>query len=385
VPRQAFGTGHAREALDIKRNGVALTSEVRVVPAPRMKTLAAALFSVGCAIVATACSSSDTSPSSATSPASTAAPTDPGSLEGNAADDGAVACDACFPVESLSEDLRAKAETTLLAALDGEALYTLLSEMKPMSSGFSGLTFSASKDSVPELDALRSILQAFQCTSRLTGDVQVFAQAHDGEKSADALLFHRPRFAATIEKYPNPFASLQIVSSMAPLDAVDRLDRDPTTKRFRAYGYLFGYPEHAVDFFVSAEETETTTGKFVERDFVHIPTFAKPTGAFTYAVPKGQALTPEDVALREKAAPVLAAYRKARTEHIKGGKGAARLLRTVFDDGSGRCKPENAEAYVAKHGAGAKPEPVPVCAEAGEQCAKNTDCCSADCHGDHCH
>jgi len=300
-------------------------------------------------------------------------------------EDDAVACEACFPVESLTEEARAKAEAVLLAALDGEALYTLLSDMKPMSSGFSGLTFPSSSRTVPELDTLRSILKVFACTPRLSGDVQVFAQASEGERSADALLFHRPRFAATIEQHPSPFAALQITSTMDPLAAVELLDRDQTSKRFRAYGYLFGYPKHAVEFFVSAEESESATGKFVEREFVHIPTFAKPTGAFTYAVPKGHALTSEDLALRAKAAPVLAAYKKARAEHIEGGQGAAGLLRAVFDDGAGRCKPENAEAYVAKHGAGAKPAPVPACAEAGEQCSTGPDCCSGDCHGDHCH
>jgi hypothetical protein len=41
--------------------------------------------------------------------------------------------------------------------------------------------------------------------------------------------------------------------------------------RWRGYGYLFGFPLYAVDFFVNAGESEKQTGKFVERDFLSIP------------------------------------------------------------------------------------------------------------------
>ena len=55
--------------------------------------------------------------------------------------------------------------------------------------------------------------------------------------------------------------------------------------RYRAYGYLFGYPEHAVDFFVEASITEEETGEFVKRNFFTIPVEAGNSGDFTYAVP----------------------------------------------------------------------------------------------------
>lgn len=343
-----------------------------------MKILATGLLSLGWGLVVAACASTET-----TAPATT--PIQSESPAAEDIDDGAVACDACFPLEALPDETRAKAETILLEALDTEALYTLLSDLKPMSSGFASLAFPASEVTVPELETLRAILQTFHCTPRLTGDVQVFATAFEGEKSAEALLFHRPRFAATIEKYANPFEALQIDASMEPIEAVNLVDRDPTSKRFRAYGYFFGYPKHAVDFFVSADESESSTGQFVERDFVHIPTFAKATGAFTYAVPKGHELNAADRTLREKAAPVLAAYKQARAEHIAKGKGVALLLRAVFDDGNGRCKPENAAAFVEAHGAVAEPKPEPTCADPGDHCSSDADCCSGDCHGDHCH
>ncbi|MBX3226966.1 MAG: hypothetical protein KIT84_40960 [Labilithrix sp.] len=345
-----------------------------------MKALAAGLLTLGCGVAVVACAAPEEASTSLTAMDSTRAPVPEGEL---VAEDDTVACDACFPIESLPEATRRTADALLLRALDTEALYTLLSDIKPMSSGFAGLRFPAAETTVPALETLRAITQTFQCTPRLSGATQVFAATFDGMKSAEALLFHGPRFAATVTEHTSPFEALGIGASMQPIDAVDIVDRDPTTKRFQAYGHLFGYPQHAVDFFVAAAEGEDATGQFVERDFVHVPTFAKPTGAFTYAVPKGHQPIAADLALREKAAPVLNAYKHARAEHVQGSSGAARLLRALFDDGTGRCKPENAARFVQDHGTA--PPPAPVCAGPGGHCSADADCCSGDCHGDHCH
>jgi len=121
------------------------------------------------------------------------------------------------------------------------------------------------------------------------------------------------------------------------------VDKDPTTRRFRAYGHLFGFPEHAIDFFVQAAEDEEKTGKFVERDFFQIPTFDRLTGGYVYAVPKGYKPAAVDLDLRAKAADILASYQKRRGQFIgKGKAGPAALLRSWFDDGTGKCSPDSA-------------------------------------------
>lgn len=277
--------------------------------------------------------------------------------------------------------MQAQAEDLLLEALDGEGLYTILGELKPMSSGFAAAEFPDGEMGSPDVDRLRTILGAFHCTDQLTGALQVFAQPFDGMRQAEALVFHRPLFASTIAQYADPFAALGIDPEMDPLAAVDVVDADPTTKRFRAYGHLFGYPKHAVDFFVAAEESEAMTGVFVERDFVHIPTYSSPTNRFTYAVPKGHVKNGDDIALAERAAPVLAAYKYAGREFVGSGKpGALALVRTVMGDGAGRCSPENAAAYVEAH-----KDEIPPCGEPGDSCGSKGDCCSNDCHSGHCH
>ena len=256
-----------------------------------------------------------------------------------------VSCDACFPFETLPASLRMQAEDVLLKALDAEALYTLAADLKPLSSGFRSITFPTAQPEPSQLGELRQILASWHCTNELSAGVQVFNAVYDGEKYADAVVFHRDRFDATVAKYAQLFDEIGVRSGDTPLITVDKLDADPTTRRFSAYGHLFGYPAYAVDFFAQAAEEERKTGKFVERDFIHIPTHSADRGRFVYAVPKGHAENDEDRALKARAAPVLARYRELRELHIGAGKdGVIALVRDWFDDGSGRCSPRHARA-----------------------------------------
>ena len=255
----------------------------------------------------------------------------------------AVPCEECFPLEQLPGDLRAQAEALLLVALDREALYTIAADLKPMSSGFAELSYPADEPAPPELDELRTILAAFTCTPELTAEVQVFHASFDGVAYADGLVFHRPRVVETVETFAEVFAPLGVSAEQPPLTIVDAVDADPTTLRFRGYGHLFGYPAYAVDFFAEAAEHEAMTGDFVERDFIHIPTFESAEGRFVYAVPEGHQENAEDLALRARAATVLDRYTDLRAQSIGDGKpGVLHLVRTWFDDGTGRCSPRHA-------------------------------------------
>jgi hypothetical protein len=255
----------------------------------------------------------------------------------------AVACDECFPFEQLPLPLQARAEELLLTALDREALYTLAADIKPMSSGFVSLEYKAS-DAPPELDDLRQIFAVWTCTPELSAGLQVFHQTFEGLTYADGVVFNTPQVAATVERFDEVFSAIGVAADDPAMAIVDAVDADPSTRRFRGYGHLFGYPAHAVDFFVEAEEQEAMTGQFVERDFIHIPTFESDEGRFVYAVPKGHTENAEDAALRALAAPVLARYAELRAESIGDGKpGALHLVRSWFDDGDGRCSPRHAK------------------------------------------
>lgn len=257
--------------------------------------------------------------------------------------DPTVACGVCFPLEALPMSLRMRGEELLLKALDAEALYTIAADIKPMSSGFVSLTYPANQPESTEVGELRQILARFTCTSAISAGVQTFAATYSGERYVEGVFFHRRRFDETVSAYKQLFTEIGAVAGAEPLSVVEKVDADATTRRFAGYGHLFGYPSYAVDFFVSAAEEERKTGKFVERDFIQLPTYISPRGRFVYAVPKGHVENDEDRALRLRTEKVLERYRALRQTYIGPDKpGVLSLVRTWFDDGKGRCAPQHA-------------------------------------------
>jgi hypothetical protein len=183
----------------------------------------------------------------------------------------------------------------------------------------------------------------FTCTPELAAGVQVFHATFDDLAYADGVVSHAPRVRATVEAFVDLFAAIGVAADDPLLAIVEAVDADPTVRRFRGYGHLFGDPEYAVDFFAEAAEYEAMTGEFVERDFIRIPTFESDEGRFVYAVPVGHQENDDDAALRARAAPVLARYAELRASFVGDRKpGVLSLVRTWFDDGAGQCSPRHA-------------------------------------------
>jgi hypothetical protein len=264
----------------------------------------------------------------------------------------AVACGECFAIEKLPLHLQEYAAELLLKALDSEALYSVLSDVKPMSSGWASLTFPEGAALPLDLVELQQIADVFNCGSGITAEVQIFNGVYEGTRYADAIFFRTSAFKKAIEVYSNTFSAIGVhASDMDPLSVVNIVDADPTTDRFRAYGHLFGYPDHAVKFFAEAEENELNGGGFVEREFINIPTFAAEEGAFVYAVPKGHSLNAADVELANRAKPVLKAYKHARNSYATTGSAwAIAMVRDVFRQADGMCSVAGADSYVSIHG-----------------------------------
>lgn len=291
----------------------------------------------------------------------------------------------CFPFEKLPADQRKAADELLLKALDEEALYTIVSGLKPMSSGFRSIQIQTGlpkitiaeaevavrelgtkkpeeltneeksrltparqalerRDALEKADQTRAILAQWRCGDELFADLQHFAKQFDGKRFLDALVINRPRLRTALVEKADFFSRWGITANSHPLEIVYAVDTDETGARFAGYGYLFGYPDHAVRFFVQASDEEIFTGKFVTRDFISIPTVERETNNFVYVVPKGHVENEADKALKAKAAPILAAYRKRRAEYIGDGKkGVVELLRDWFCDPQGKCAPSNAK------------------------------------------
>jgi hypothetical protein len=250
----------------------------------------------------------------------------------------------CFDVEALAPDDRAMAENVLLTFGDREGLYTLAGGLKPMSSGM-----GAAVRVGPEVDrtALGHIEQRRRVAQRLRcGDIGAFVLVFDatregktGETMRDTeiVLFHRASIAAAISRHDAYFGKLGITPGAEPAQIVDAIDRAPRAERWRGYGYLYGFPDEAVEFFAAAGIEGDATKKVVPRDFRRVETWVKypdttggppVLGAFVYAVPKGAADSAADKALRDAAAPIYRRYAGERPRYVKAdGTGAAALWR----------------------------------------------------------
>jgi hypothetical protein len=149
----------------------------------------------------------------------------------------------------------------------------------------------------------------------------------------DLAVWSAPAFTRTITRHAAFFQKLEIPPTLPPLSVAMRLERAAPADANRGLGYLYGYPPYAVAYFCEKKPSQRS-------DYLAVPTFA---GEFVYAVPKGAKPRLEDVAFKESARLILAEYKRRRAAYIGEGKpGPARLLRDWFDDGRGRCSPDNA-------------------------------------------
>lgn len=253
-----------------------------------------------------------------------------------------VAAADCFPFERLPEALRTRARDLLLNALDGEALYTIASDLKPMSSGFYSVQITLASPDLGAADDVRQILQAWTCGSELAASLHHFAAVYEGRRPLEAVVFNLPAVGRMLERQASFFAGYGISRSAEPLEALMAVEYDSTTARLRGYGYFFGYPQYAVDFFVKAADEQKVTGTLVPRDFLSLPT-VRGERHFVYATPKGHQPNETDAALKAEVDRVFADYKARRARHISGqdSSNVLALVREWFADERGVVKPSN--------------------------------------------
>jgi hypothetical protein len=246
----------------------------------------------------------------------------------------------CFPVEGLSAADRAKAEEWLLAALDGEALYTILDTLKPVSSGIHNLTFSTRNPDLTAIEQARRVADALQCGDNLKTMVQIFAIQSDTERFAELMMINRAEFDAKLVAERGFFARFGLSAGMSPVQALTIIEHLPRADRYRGYGLLFGFPNFAVDFFVEATVPGADVGPGKDREFYSVPVFKAPKGHFVWAVPLGASERPENKAIADRAAPVLKDYTAYREKYIGEGKhGVVEMVRDLLCDETTLCAP----------------------------------------------
>jgi hypothetical protein len=246
----------------------------------------------------------------------------------------------CFPFERLPPGLHGQAEALLLAALDSEALFTLVGGIKPLSSGFAGFDIAVEAPDLANVDETRRILAHWRCGDTFYADVMAFAQVHDGRRALHAFVAEVPAVAALVAARRAFFGRLGLSPAAHPLQVVLAVEHAPPDVRFRGYGWLFGYPDDAVDFFVGAAIFQDLTGIFVARDFRSAPTFQAETHRFVWAVAKDQSVTTDEQRLIDRASAVLASYRRRREQYVGQGRpGVLALVRDWFCPSETSCAP----------------------------------------------
>ncbi|MFQ3598574.1 MAG: hypothetical protein SNJ55_04835 [Chloroherpetonaceae bacterium] len=261
---------------------------------------------------------------------------------------------ACKSIESgkptlemnFSNEEKQLADSLLTLALDNEALYTIVEPIKPISTVLNFSLPIARADSIPSGvreatnlngDALKKLTQLQHVVNRLQfGDVQFllipFKRAEKGKRYFEVVAVNTKALQKVIARDQPFWAQWGFVPNANPAVILTTNEFEERLDRYRGYGYLFGYPEHAITFFVEAARQEDSTKQFVKRDFFQIPVFSSETGHFTYAIPKGYTPTEIDSALYRRATATLQRYKATRQKFISqdGRLRATELLQEML-------------------------------------------------------
>ena len=223
------------------------------------------------------------------------------------------------------------ADSVLAYALDNEALYTLADTLKPLSS-VKFLRFAVAKDStqldgdidIVKNDSFIHKIEAYQkvCNALSKNDwlfvLVPFQRTEKNVRNMEIYVIRKSVFARKMQQFQSFFGQWGFTPSTNPSVVLSVIEYEPKWDRNRAYGYLFGYPAHAVDFFVEASKTQFAdiSKKLVPRNFFEIPVFAGEKGHFTYAIPKSYIPTNIDSSIYTNAINTLNKYKNTRSQYL---------------------------------------------------------------------
>lgn len=254
-----------------------------------------------------------------------------------------VAKSDCFPIENLAVHLRTKAEVILRKALHSEALYSLATDLKPISSDFFSIELKEDKPSSEVLQELQSIMSVLHCGKTIRFELHKYAETYEGSNVYSAVAVNLVKFKRLMEDHPDFFSSLGDVRDLdGEFDVkkvIDAVESSPHLIRLRGYGYLHGYPDAAVNFFVSAARREQKTKRHINRSFVSAPTYDADDHHFVWAVPKGMKLSTEEFEIISHAKDILRQYRELMSQpSIRSSP--VKLIRKWFSSTKSLCDTE---------------------------------------------
>ena len=233
----------------------------------------------------------------------------------------------------LNEKEQRQLDSILQRGLDHEALYTIIGKIKPMSSVASFSFPIANADSlkrtkgdVLDLNTKQKYLDKIaqvqtQINTLSYPDLKfVLVPYKNANKEKRILQLSAVRVSlldSLLRKEASFFGQFGLVPGADPATVVSVIEGCDKYERWRAYGYLFGYPEYAIDFFVHSFVMKEQTKKNLERNFFQIPSYSKAKGAFVYAYPKNHTPDKVDSTLYFRAREVLDQYKELRGNYLK--------------------------------------------------------------------
>lgn len=238
-------------------------------------------------------------------------------------------------------------DSILQTGLDREAVYTLLGRIKPMSSlklyRMPLANTDSAKRSSPEivdrakkgryLDRLSRVQKAIN-EIRLPDLAFVFIpyRAHqDSNRTIQLSVVRVSLLDSLLKAKESFFGQYGLVPGADPATVVSTIENAGIYERYRGYGYLFGYPDYAVDFFVEASHTHRDIQKPTPRNFFNIPTHQSKEGYFVYAYPKDYEPSREvDSLLYHRSMQVLERYEKIRDRYLNADS-TVRAYRLLLD------------------------------------------------------
>lgn len=225
-------------------------------------------------------------------------------------------------------------DSILQKALDREALYTILSDIKPVSS-LSSFSFPiANTDSVKyingkafDIEKNQKYLDKIQRLQNAVNsinipDLKFFLLPYaSNQKNNRILQLYVARESAVnkmLNNHKEFYGQFGWTEGVNPEILVTANEYGEKYDRYRGFGYFFGYPEYAVDFYVNAALSSEKEDKFLERNFFQIPVFERDNGYFVYAYPKDYTPTAKvDSALYHKSVKILNEYKDFRKAYLK--------------------------------------------------------------------
>jgi hypothetical protein len=232
---------------------------------------------------------------------------------------------------SLDANDRALADTLIKHAMEKEGLYTILGKLKPMSTvadltldiaqpdslakGFNQVTDLSGQD-YKKLLQYQRVVAALQSRD-LKFIIYPFKINRFGKRNISINIYRQSLVDSMVRANASFYGQFAFSPGTPAEQLVSVTEYEAVYDRFRSYGNLFGYPAHAVDFFVNAAISADLNKKFVKRDFYNIPVYSGESGRFVYALPKDSRPNQQDSLLRKRADYTLKRFKSLRGKFIR--------------------------------------------------------------------